>query len=214
MSGKYEYKPKFGLDMRIKPPKEGEEERARDVHALKPGEKRCEWPGCVTAGAARAPKSRDMPGEHYWFCTPHAAEYNKQWDYFSGMSEGEIARKQNEERQTGGRPTWAFRADSGSRENAAKMSKGAYKDAHGFFGAPGEPTAASAQHDRRIGKIERKALSDLDLEAGVEKEAIRARYTELLKRLHPDVNGGDRSMEDKLQRVIKAYKALKSAGLV
>ncbi|RYF88086.1 MAG: molecular chaperone DnaJ, partial [Caulobacteraceae bacterium] len=147
--------------------------------------------------------------------TPHAAEYNKSWDYFSGMSEGEIASRQNEERQTGGRPTWAFRAAAGSREQAAKMSKGAFQDAFGFFGAPGEaPAAAPTAQDRRIGKIERKALADLDLEPGVEKDLIRSRYTELLKRLHPDSNGGDRSMEDKLQRVIKAYKALKSAGLV
>jgi hypothetical protein len=213
MSGQYQYKPKFGLDMRIRPPKKGDEERERDVHALKEGEKRCEWPGCVTAGSARAPKSRDMPDEHYWFCMPHAAAYNKQWDYFSGMSEGEIAKRQIDDRMTGGRPTWAFRAASGNREQAAKASKGEYKDAHGFFGTPGA-TAAHTPGARRIGKIEAKALADLDLDPGAVKDAIRARYTELLKRLHPDSNGGDRSMEDKLQRVIKAYKALKTAGLV
>jgi DnaJ-domain-containing protein 1 len=213
MTGQYQYKPKLGLDMRIRPPKKGDEERERDVHALKEGEKRCEWPGCVSPGSARAPKSRDMPNEHYWFCTPHAGAYNKQWDYFSGMSEGEIAAKQVEDRMTGGRPTWAFRAASGNREQAAKMSKGGFQDAHGFFGTPGESKPATAA-SRRIGKIESKALADLDLEPGVEKDAIRARYTELLKRLHPDSNGGDRSMEDKLQRVIKAYKALKSSGLV
>jgi hypothetical protein len=214
MADAYQYKPKFGLDMRIRPPKEGEEEAKNDVNAMKPGEKPCDWPGCRTPGAARAPKSREMLGEHYWFCQPHAAEYNKGWDFFAGMSEGEIARRQNEERQTGGRPTWAFRANSGSRENAAKLSKGAYKDQFGFFGAPGANATPQSEAARRVGKIEHKALADLDLDVGVEKEAIRARYTELLKRLHPDVNGGDRSMEAKLQRVIKAYKTLKTAGLV
>ena len=213
MAPTYQYKPKLGLDMRIRPPKEGEEEAAKDVNSLKPGEKPCDWPGCRNAGAARAPKSREHLGDHYWFCQPHAAEYNKGWDYFSGMSEGEIAARQNEERQSGGRPTWAFRAASGNREQAAKMSKGGFQDAFGFFGAPGEAKTPLTD-DRRIGKIERKALADLDLEAGVEKDVIRARYTELLKRLHPDVNGGDRSMEAKLARVIKAYKALKTAGIV
>jgi curved DNA-binding protein CbpA len=43
---------------------------------------------------------------------------------------------------------------------------------------------------------------------------IRARYTELVKRCHPDANGGDRSAETKLQRVIKAFKTLRAAGLV
>lgn len=214
MSRAYQYKPKFGVDLRIRPPKEGEEEAENDVHALKPGEKPCDWPGCRVAGAARAPKSRDLLHDHYWFCTPHAAEYNKGWDFFAGMSEGEIAARQAEERQTGGRPTWAFKAAAGTREQAAKMSRGAFRDAYGFFGAPGDAATAGSAHDRRIGKIERKALADLDLEPGVAKSAIRAKYTELLKRLHPDSNGGDRSMEDKLQRVIKAYKALKAAGLV
>ena len=57
------------------------------------------------------------------------------------------------------------------------------------------------------------ALSDLDLDIHAEKTAIRTRYKELLKRLHPDANGGDRSTEAKLQRVIKAYKSLQAAGL-
>jgi hypothetical protein len=210
MTGAYQYKPKF-RDMRIRPPKAGDEERERDVHALKEGEVKCDWPGCSLAGASRAPKARDMPGEHYWFCTPHAAEYNKSWDYFSGMSEGEIAAKVNDERQTGGRPTWAFRASAQSRESAASTA-GKYHDPLGVFGTPGEQTRKAA-NDRRIGKIEARALADMDLDVNASKEDIRAKYTELLKRLHPDANGGDRSTEARLTKVIKAYKALKAAKM-
>jgi hypothetical protein len=204
-----DYKPKF-RDMRIRPPKAGEKEAERDVHALKPGEVRCEWPGCAKAATARAPKSRDMPGEYYRFCTPHAGEYNKRWDFFSGMSEGEAARRMNEERMTGGRPTWAFRASNKSREASAKLA-GKYQDPLGVFGVDGATTTAPG---RSLGKIESRALADMDLDVSATKEEIRAKYTELLKRLHPDSNGGDRSMEDKLQRVIRAYKALKAAKLV
>jgi hypothetical protein len=210
MTGAYQYKPKF-RDMRIRPPKPEEEARERDVHALKEGEVECDWPGCRIAGASRAPKARDLPGEHYWFCTPHAAEYNKSWDYFSGMSEGEIAAAVNDERQTGGRPTWAFKASNKSRESAA-FSAGKYHDPMGLFGAPGEAQRKAA-NDRRLGKIESRALADMDLDMDATKEQIRARYTELLKRLHPDANGGDRSTEGRLARVIKAYKALKAAKL-
>lgn len=210
MADNYNYTPKF-RDMRIRPPKAGDEERERDVHALKEGQVKCDWPGCSIAGASRAPKSRDMPGEHYWFCTPHAAEYNKSWDYFSGMSEGEIAAKVNSERQTGGRPTWAFRASSQSRESAATTA-GKYHDPLGVFGTPGEQVR-KAVDDRRIGKIEARALADMDLDVNASKEDIRAKYTELLKRLHPDANGGDRSTEARLQKVIKAYKALKAAKM-
>ena len=76
MSGAFQYRPKF-VDIRVRPPKEGEEEAKHDVHALKPGEKPCDHPGCRVAGATKAPKSRDMLNEHYWFCQPHAAEYNR-----------------------------------------------------------------------------------------------------------------------------------------
>jgi hypothetical protein len=57
------------------------------------------------------------------------------------------------------------------------------------------------------------ALADLDLDATATDVAIRERYVELVKRCHPDANGGDRSTEHKLQRVIKAYKTLRKARL-
>lgn len=212
MSRAFQYKPKF-RDMRIRPPVEGEDDHKHDVHALKPGEVRCEWPGCSQAGHNRAPKSRDLPGEHYMFCTPHAAEYNRNWNYYSGMSEAEVARRMEDERRTGGRPTWAFKASNKSRE-AAAFTAGSFRDAYGLFGTqPGAGARPEPANDRRVGKIERKALADLDLDPGATPEKIRTRYRELLKRLHPDSNGGDRSMEEKLGRVIRSYKALKAAKL-
>jgi hypothetical protein len=113
---------------------------------------------------------------------------------------------------TGGRPTWAFRASNQSREASAKLA-GKYRDPMGIFGEEGaSPSGKSG--GRVLGKIESRALADMDLDASATRDEIRAKYTELLKRLHPDSNGGDRSMEDKLQRVIRAYKALKAAKLV
>ncbi|HAJ03853.1 MAG TPA: molecular chaperone DnaJ, partial [Brevundimonas sp.] len=81
------------------------------------------------------------------------------------------------------------------------------------FGRRGETVPEQPGEDRRIGRLERAALADLDLEPGVEKKAIKARYHELLKRFHPDHNKGDRGAEAKLQRVIKAWKTLQKAGL-
>jgi hypothetical protein len=217
MSGAFQYKPKF-VDIRVRPPKPEEEAAEQDVNALKPGEKPCQWPGCRLAGTARAPKSREMLDEHYLFCVPHAAEYNKGWNFFSGLSEEEVRRRQAEEAVTGGRPTWSFKASPNSREaaaHAAKHGTGAFADPFGIFRsaqrrAQQKEDAANA---RRLGKLERMAFSDLDLDVTAEKTAIRSRYKELLKRLHPDANGGDRSTEAKLQRVIKAYKQLQAAGL-
>jgi hypothetical protein len=73
MSGAFQYRPKF-VDIRVRPPKEGEQERANDVHALKPGERPCEHAECRAAATARAPKSRERMHEHYWFCQAHAAD--------------------------------------------------------------------------------------------------------------------------------------------
>lgn len=215
MAGAFQYKPKF-VDIRVRPPSE-EDATKEDVHALKPGERQCDHPGCRLAATARAPKGRDMLHEHYWFCQPHAAEYNRNWNFFAGMSEGEVRRRQQEELMTGGRPTWEMKAGRFSRESAAFANKfgtgQGYRDPFGMFGGAGgarkpEPEA------RRLGKIERNALADLDLDDDADGPKIRARYTELVRRLHPDSNQGDRSGEHRLQRVIKAYQALRKAGMV
>lgn len=216
MSDGFQYKPRF-TDIRVRPPKPEEEAAARDVNALKPGETKCDWPGCSVAGATKAPKSREMLNEHYWFCVKHAGEYNKSWNFFAGLSEAEVRQRQTEEALTGGRPTWSMKADSRSREAAAFNARSGERmnDPLGVLGAARRKARAAeeAAVARRLGKIERMALADLDLDAEATKEAIRGRYKELLKRLHPDANGGDRSTEAKLQKVIKAYKALQKAGI-
>ena len=212
MSRAFQYRPKF-VDIRVRPPKPGEEEAKADVNALKPGERPCDHPDCRLAGATKAPKSRQLMDEHYWFCTAHAAEYNRSWDFFAGMNEGEIER-QRAQAATGDRPTWSFEASRRSREAAAARAgaERAFNDPLGLFAAA-RRRAEAAEVERRIGKIERNALADLDLDATAQAATIRERYIELVKRCHPDSNGGDRSAESKLQRVIKAYQVLKKAKL-
>ena len=217
MSSAFQYRPKF-IDIRVKPPKEGEAQAEADVHALKPGERACDHAGCRAPATARAPKSRDMMTEHYWFCQPHAAEYNKSWDFFAGMNESQVQAAQAA-RAHGERPTWQFKASRFSREAASFAQKAGtgqgYADPFGVLGAArARAEARAAESARRLGKLERNALADLDLTDEAAGPQIRARYTELVKRCHPDANGGDRSAEARLQRVIKAYKTLQKAKLV
>ncbi len=224
MSGAYQYKPRF-KDMRVRPPKAGEEEgKAPDVNDLKPGERPCEWPGCRKPATARAPKSREMMNEHYWFCQAHAGEYNKSWDFFAGMSEGELKAAQ-EARLTGERPTWQFKASRFSREAASISSKigasaakpgggsGDFSDPLGVF-KPAGGRAAPKAPSRHLGRLEMRALEELDLDEAADATTIRTRYLEMVKRFHPDSNGGDRSTEQKLTRVLKSYKVLKASKLV
>ena len=213
MTTAFQYRPRF-VDIRVRPPKTDEARPTDDV-GLKPGERPCDHPGCRQAGVARAPKSRDMLEEHYWFCQPHAAEYNRSWNFFAGMTDEQVRERQTEESFTGGRPTWSFKAGRGSREAAAAASKGFFRDAFGIFGKnQAQATAEKAAYDRGLGRLERGALADLDLDATADSATIRRRYTELLKRTHPDANGGDRSTEHKLQRVIRAFRTLRKAKLV
>ena len=210
MSGAFQYKPKF-KDIRVRPPREDEE----DVHVLKPGERRCEHADCLQPATAKAPMSRDRMNEHYWFCQQHAAEYNRSWDFFAGMNEGQIERER-ERAATGDRPTWQFKASRYSRE-AAAFAAGtgrACADPLGIFRASRKRADPQAESARKLGRLERNALADLDLTEEATAPEIRTRYTELIKRCHPDTNGGDRSAEHKLQRVLKAYKQLKQAKLV
>jgi DnaJ domain len=212
MSHAFQYRPRF-VDIRVRPPKLEEEAQAQDVHALKPGERPCNHEGCRAAASTRAPKSRDLLSDHYWFCQAHAAEYNRTWNFFAGMSEEEIRERMADDLTTGGRPTWSIK--SGGRNREAASTRGFFRDAFGIFGAAkARQEDDRAAFDRRLGRLERLALTDLDLDATATAELIRSRYLELVKRCHPDANGGDRSAEHKLQRVIKAYKTLRKAKLV
>ena len=222
MSASFQYKPRF-TDIRVKPPKPEEEAAQADVLHLKPGEKPCQWPDCRRAATAKAPKSRERLNDFYEFCQPHAGEYNKGWNFYAGMSEGEVRAAQENEAMTGGRPTWEMKAGKFSREAAAFAAKmgtantkgaGSWQDSFGLFGRrTKEQVGPEGEDGLRLGKLERAALADLDLNARTSKADIKARYHEMLKRFHPDLNKGDRGAEAKLQNVIKAYKTLKKAGL-
>jgi DnaJ-domain-containing protein 1 len=210
MPGAFSYRPRF-VDIRVRPPK-AEAAAEADAPRTEAGERVCDHAGCRSAAATRAPKSRDMPFEHYWFCQAHAAEYNRNWNFFAGMSEAEVAERIADDIATGGRPTWSFKAGARNREAAA--SRGHFRDPTGFFAESQRRTGGFAPDARRLGKMERGALEDLDLELNADAAAIRQRYLELVKRCHPDANGGDRSSETRLQRVLRAYKTLQKARLV
>jgi hypothetical protein len=218
MANAFSYRPRF-LDIRVRPPKDGDEQ----THAPKEEVRVCDWPECRSPATARAPRSREQLESHYHFCQPHAGEYNKRWNFFEGMSEMDQQRFR-EDAQTGHRPTWAFKASRMSREASGFAAKfgsgadgkgaGAYADAFGMF-SDGSRSASrkAAPVERQLGRLERRALEELDLEANADRAAIRAKYLDLVKRFHPDMNGGDRSAETKLQRVIRAYKTLQKAKL-
>ncbi|KAA5803759.1 J domain-containing protein [Alkalicaulis satelles] len=206
MDGDYKYRPRF-VDIRIKPPRD----------QAGPRERVCEYPGCRAKATARSPKNAGMPGEFYHFCQAHAAEYNKAWNYFEGMSEDE-ARAHIAADHYGHRPTWSFSAGSSARrkaERAAKSFHEGFFDPFSLFGdrPPGAERTTPKQAEPSIGRLHQRALETLRLERSATRAEVRRRYAELVRAYHPDANGGDRSMEEQLQKVVGAYQILKNAGM-
>jgi hypothetical protein len=203
MSNAFEYRPKF-VDIRVK---RGAKTAARETDDATP----CDHIGCARPGLHRAPKGRDNSNQFWHFCVEHAADYNKRWDYFSGMSDGEFKDYLARE-EVGHRPTWTFRSGRLDRYSAA-MRSARRGDPFSLFGS-GDPDAAPAPRARRLTRLQVMALEAMSLDENADAVTIRTRYADLVKRWHPDSNGGDRSAETNLQRVIKAYQHLKAGGLV
>lgn len=59
----------------------------------------CDHPDCTRPGEHPAPKARNST-EKYWFCQDHAADYNRSWNYFSGLSYDDMVREAEAEMRT------------------------------------------------------------------------------------------------------------------
>jgi len=178
----------------------------------------CAWPGCDKDGTHKAPTDKHTAGDarrYRWLCMEHVREFNKSWNYFDGMSDDDVARFQREA-TTGHRPTWSV----GSNRSAAAAGK------FGFAGLEADPTVydpfgfatdgdtgmGTDGARRRLRPKEARALETLGLDGTASANDIKVTYKRLVKRHHPDANGGDRSSEDRLRSVIEAYSYLKSTG--
>ena len=176
----------------------------------------CQWPKCNAPATHRAPKGRLRASEYWRFCLDHVREYNNSYNFFAGMSDDAVAQYQKDA-ITGHRPTWKLGSLGGQRGRASShRSDGwAAEDPFGLFGeaaAGGTSHARPTAEGRKILNAQRRALDVLGLEADAKRTDIKARFKVLVKRHHPDANGGDRGSEDQLRDIIAAYNYLKSAG--
>src|SRR5580700_3990704 len=180
----------------------------------------CQWPKCGAPATHRAPKGRLRSGEYWRFCLEHVREYNNSYNFFAGMSDDAVAQYQKDA-ITGHRPTWKMGSIGGQRAATGKRSRGRFRgsdwgteDPFSLFGETGARPghAQPASEGRKILNAQRRAFDVLGLEADAKRVDIKARFKMLVKRHHPDANGGDRGTEDRLREIIQAYNYLKSAG--
>ena len=179
----------------------------------------CEWPRCDAPATHRAPKGRLRANEYWQFCLEHVREYNNSYNFFAGMSEDAIAQYQKDA-LTGHRPTWKMGSVGGRRGGKRERAEfrgfeGSADDPFTLFGAAdGRPAGNGrpAPEGRKVFNAQRRALDVLGLEANAKRADIKSRFKLLVKRHHPDANGGDRGSEARLREIIQAYNYLKSAG--
>lgn len=183
-------------------------------------EQGCEHPGCRKQGEFRAPGDRghgfDGPGNWRWFCLDHVREFNAGYDWFDGMSTEEIYAAQA--------PGAGWRTESPSFRSAAGLD-GMPRWAD--FDDPLDAISARANGirnkvrreaeivmDGRFSREEAQALDVMGLGLDTDRRRLRQRYSELVRRYHPDRNGGDRKYETRLGRVVEAYQLLRKSRAI
>jgi hypothetical protein len=177
---------------------------------------RCAHPGCTEPGEFRTPgedrPNFDGPGDWRWMCLDHVRQFNDTYNYFSGMNTEEIEAAQT---PYGGweRQTRAFTAAGGSlpprwADFADPLDAIGARFACGRVNQPGPEW--SRADGRELSIADRKFLKVLGLGIDIDRRALRQRYLDLVRKYHPDKNGGDRSHEKALQAVIEAYTQLRA----
>lgn len=174
-----------------------------------PGDRPCAIAGCPETGEFRAPGDRrpgfDGPGDWRWLCLEHVREFNARYNFFDGMSADEIADAQA---PYGGweRETRAF--SSVGADAPPKWSD--FRDPMDAIGARYRKVRAAAEDRAQgISAEMRSAYRVLGLTPGADLMAVRRAYSTLVRRYHPDRNGGDRSHEKQLQAVVEAYQLVR-----
>jgi len=156
-------------------PRWGEYGRDQDAQALR----MCDYTGCSETGDHPAPKAPDS-NERWYFCQNHAGEYNRNWNFFEGMSDEEARRQADEAGET-----------SGAFAGARTFEWGGATDDSGF-------TAS-----------EQSAFDALELDIGSDQTAIKRQYRKLAKTFHPDANPGDPEAAERFYKIQVAYDLLK-----
>ena len=179
--------------------------------AVETSARQCQHPGCTLPGPFRAPRSPDALDDYLWFCKDHVREYNLKWNFFSGQTEAETLGTLERDR------VWGRATDAFGRREATDWSRHGIDDPFQILGekatqrrAEAAPTRSNTA-TRKLPATERRALEILDARDTWTRPEIRKAYKSLVKDLHPDLNGGNRADEERLQEVVWAWDQIKDS---
>jgi hypothetical protein len=177
--------------------------RAYDPDPQAPG-RACDIPGCPHEGGYKAPKSRESLRDYFWFCLDHVRAYNAAWDFYKGMSPGQIEAHMRDD--TGWqRPTWPL-----GRLGGGMAEDDLVHDRLDILGAAGMRQGRNQRPTNAAPADLRQPLHTLGLAWPVSLDEVKTRYKELAKRNHPDTNGGDRAAEERFKVINLAYTLVRS----
>ena len=197
----------FGFDMSVASAKKKATRNRRGMSGASETSTRvCEHEGCELPGKFRAPRAPDVLDEFKWFCQEHVREYNLKWSFFSNTTEAEINAQMSKDK------VWERETRSFTDPEARAWARLGIEDPHQVLGENATKNPGKAKSGtRRLPPTERRAVEILDVTDISTKADIRKTYKALIKVLHPDMNGGDRSQEEQLQEVVWAWDQIKDS---
>ncbi|WP_420548662.1 J domain-containing protein [Curvivirga sp.] len=181
----------------------------------------CDHPDCTLEGEHRAPKSSNNLQDYFWFCLEHVREYNANWNFCEGMDQSDIDTMIKTD-VCWGRPTWPLGNNGGhaNPKSKARDASGRRPNFNGKIYDPFEIYEEATAHSAKAKKAKQDALrSHPEMEAymtlGFDYPAdeleVKARYKELAKDLHPDLNQDNPKAVERLKSVNQAYSRLKKS---
>ena len=162
----------------------------------------CEWENCKESGKFKAPQEKDNSKNYKWLCKEHIKLFNKNWNYFEGMSQDEIEDFLKSD-LTWHRPTQKF-ASSDNFFNI--LWNNALSDKFNFFK---QEKMANGFAVRKLSEKDKDAFRIMELELNADWSIIQKKFKTLVKKFHPDRNAGNKRFEDKLKKITLAYSHLK-----
>ena len=157
----------------------------------------CDWNNCFEIGEYKAPIERDNSKKFRLLCLKHVKEFNKNWNYFSGMNDEQIYNFLRSDM------TWHKKTQSfSSSDNFFKVLwNNTLKD---------EFDKSKLRNDFKFDHKDIKAFGILGLSVGLKWEKIQNKFKTLVKKFHPDMNPGNKKYEEKLKLITLAYTQLKN----
>ena len=162
----------------------------------------CDWENCKKTGIYKAPVEKDNSKKFRFLCLEHIKIFNKNWNYFSDMSEEQVEYFIKSD-LTFHKPTKSF----ASSENFFKILwNNALEDKINIFKGSNFKDFKKS----KLSQKDRHALEILGLEYEAKWEDIQKKFKGLVKKYHPDKNRGSKKYEDILKKITLAYSQFKT----